>query len=178
MEDDYEANVLFPNAARKKMGEGDENDEVELGPFNCCEGDAALAEWLQQTRNDSCATRDGGGGGGGGDHIDSSASADCTLRVNPVAITTSQGICVVAIDREKHLWKSSAGILSSCGYTATGYVAGGVWTGSVLLRYMPINCRGLVRLGPISLFDRTSREYFNVGVTLQVVVVERNSHPS
>ena len=169
IEDDREANALFPNAARKKANEDDENDEVELGPFNCCEGDAALAEWHRQTRNDSPATE--GGGGGGGD-----SSADRTLRVNPVAITSGEGICVVAIDREKRLPKTFAGPLSGCGYALTGAAAAGVWTGSLLLRYMPINCRGLVRLGRISFFERASREYFNVGTTLQVVVVDRKEN--
>ena len=53
--------------------------------------------------------------------------------------------------------------------------AAGVWTGSLLLRYMPINCTGLVRLGRIALFSRSSGEYFHVGTTLQVVVVEKNA---
>ena len=43
------------------------------------------------------------------------------------------------------------------------------------LRYMPINCTGLVRLGRIALFSRSSGEYFHVGTTLQVVVVEKNA---
>ena len=134
-EDDREAAALFPEAAKKKVGEGDENDEVELGAFNDCESDAALAAWT------------------GGEGSSKARGGPGALRADPVAVASGEDLCVVAVDREKPLGTAM----------------------TTTLRYMPINCTGLVRLGRIALFSRSSGEYFHVGTTLQVVVVEKNA---
>ena len=76
-----------------------------------------------------------------------------SVRADPVAVSSSEGLSVAAIDRERHMGPP----------------------GVVRIRYVATaNATGLARLGRVSLFDRTSGCYFHVGASLQVVVVDEH----
>ena len=131
--------ALFPDADRKKARDADENDEVERGAFNGCVGDALLASWHCDDAGIAAAPPPPG--------------MRSSVRADPVAVSSSEGLSVAAIDRERHMGPP----------------------GVVRIRYVATaNATGLARLGRVSLFDRTSGCYFHVGASLQVVVVDEH----